>query len=161
MVPQSLNVANSDGGSQVLLKDSERVFHRGWRLDDDGKQRAVLLIAPAADHPSRLSLERLKHESSIQCISFRRFLHDQAKRNGDGVVDMPVHHPCSWGQAVGGSERASGRRISVHAAGGQRLMNCLQSAYPAAEPNAGIARDSRRPLACRRSKQSHPLKPDP
>ncbi|MGY4483128.1 PAS domain S-box-containing protein [Bradyrhizobium sp. LM3.2] len=52
------------------------------------------------------------------------------------------------GQAVGGSERASRRCISVQPAGGSRLMNCLQSAYPAAEPNAGIVRDSRRPLAC-------------
>ena len=50
----------------LLWEDSERVFHRGWRLDDDGKQRAVLLIAPAADHPSRSSLERLKHEYELK-----------------------------------------------------------------------------------------------
>ena len=62
MVPHSLNVAYADGGSQVLWKDSERVFHRVWRLDDDGKRRDVLIALPAADHPSRSSLERLTHE---------------------------------------------------------------------------------------------------
>ena len=30
MVPHSQNVAYSDGNSQVLWRDSERVFHRGW-----------------------------------------------------------------------------------------------------------------------------------
>src|SRR6516165_5797556 len=66
MVPHSQNVAYSDGGSQVLWKDSERVFHRGWRLDDEGKRRAVLLVAPAADHPSRLYLDRLAHEYELK-----------------------------------------------------------------------------------------------
>src|SRR5215469_10250008 len=66
MVPHSQNVAYSDGGSQVLWGDSERVFHRGWRLDDDGKQRAVLIVVPAAEHPSRSSLERLTHEYELK-----------------------------------------------------------------------------------------------
>ena len=50
MVPHSLNIASSDGGSQVLWEDGERAFRRGWRLDDEGKRRVVLLVAPAADH---------------------------------------------------------------------------------------------------------------
>jgi len=50
MVSHSLNIASSDGGSQVLWEDGERAFRRGWRLDDEGKRRAVLLVAPAADH---------------------------------------------------------------------------------------------------------------
>ena len=50
----------------------------------------------------------------------------------------------------------------LHRAGGPRgLMSSLRSAYQAAEPNAGIVQDGRRPLACRGSKQSHPLEPDP
>ena len=53
MVQQSLNVAYSDGSSQVLWEDGERVFSRGWRLDDNGNRLAVLLVVPAADHPSR------------------------------------------------------------------------------------------------------------
>src|SRR5215471_5403018 len=66
MVPHSQNVAYSDGGSQVLWKDGERIFRRGWRLDDSGKRRAVLIVAPAADHPSRTSLDRLTHEYGLR-----------------------------------------------------------------------------------------------
>jgi len=66
MVPHSQNVAYSDGGSQVLWKDGERAFHRGWRLDDDGKRRDVLIALPAADHPSRSSLDRLTHEYDLR-----------------------------------------------------------------------------------------------
>ncbi|GLR84122.1 AAA family ATPase [Bradyrhizobium iriomotense] len=66
MVPHSSNLAYSDGDPQVLWRDSERVFHRGWRLDDEGKRRAVLLVAPAADHPSRSCLDRLTHEYELK-----------------------------------------------------------------------------------------------
>jgi serine/threonine protein kinase len=66
MVPHSQNVAYSDGGSQALWKDSERAFHRGWRLDDDGKRRDVLIALPTADHPSRSSLDRLTHEYELR-----------------------------------------------------------------------------------------------
>src|SRR5215831_14066224 len=66
MVPHSLNVAYSDGDSQVLWEDGERAFRRGWRLDDEGKRRAVLLVAPAVDHPSRSSLDRLTHEYELR-----------------------------------------------------------------------------------------------
>ena len=63
MVPHSLIGAYSDGDSQVLWEDGERVFHRGWQLDDNGKRRlAVLIVLPAAYHPSRSSLDRLAHE---------------------------------------------------------------------------------------------------
>ena len=48
MVPHALNSTYSNGSSQILWKNGERVFHRDWRLDDDGKRRAVLLVAPAA-----------------------------------------------------------------------------------------------------------------
>ena len=66
MVPHSLKSAYSDGSSQLLWEDGERVFHRGWRLNGDGKRRAVLLVAPAADHPSRSSLDRLTHEYQLK-----------------------------------------------------------------------------------------------
>jgi hypothetical protein len=46
MVPHSLNGAYC-GGSQVLWKDGERVFRRGWRPDDSGEQRAILVVLPA------------------------------------------------------------------------------------------------------------------
>jgi hypothetical protein len=60
MVPHSQNGAYSDGRSQVSWEDGERVFRRDWRLDDNGK-RAVLIVLPAAYHPSRSSLDRLAH----------------------------------------------------------------------------------------------------
>src|SRR6266566_10003509 len=66
MVPHSLNGAYSAGGSQVLWEDGERVFRRGWRLDDNGKRRAVLIVLPAADHPSLSSLDRLAHEYGLK-----------------------------------------------------------------------------------------------
>ena len=66
MVQQSLNVAYSDGSSQVLWEDGERVFSRGWRLDDNGNRLAVLLVTPAADHPSRSRLDRLTHEYELK-----------------------------------------------------------------------------------------------
>src|SRR5215469_6291686 len=66
MAAQSLNDEYSDGGSQVLWEDGERVFRRSWRLDDDGKERAVLMVLPAADHPSRLRLDRLTHEHELK-----------------------------------------------------------------------------------------------
>src|SRR5215469_15090447 len=61
MVPLSL-----DGGSQVLWEDGERVFRRGWQLDNHGKRRSVLIVLPAADHPSRSSLERFTHEYELK-----------------------------------------------------------------------------------------------
>jgi hypothetical protein len=42
MEPHSLDGAYSEGGSQVSWEDGERVFRRGWRLDENGKRRAVL-----------------------------------------------------------------------------------------------------------------------
>src|SRR5215472_3376994 len=66
MVPHSLDGAYSEGGSQVLWEDGERVFRRGWRLDDDGKQRVVLTVVPASDRPSRSSLDRLTHEFELK-----------------------------------------------------------------------------------------------
>src|SRR5215467_11237225 len=65
MEPHSLTGAYSDGGSQVLWEDGERVFRRGCRLDDNGK-RAVLLVIPAAEHPSRSSLDHLTHEYELK-----------------------------------------------------------------------------------------------
>ncbi|WP_420737739.1 AAA family ATPase [Bradyrhizobium japonicum] len=66
MVLHSPNVAYSDGESLALWEDGERTFRRGWRTDDEGKRRAVLLVAPTADHPSRASLDRLTHEYELK-----------------------------------------------------------------------------------------------
>ena len=54
MVPHSLNGAYSDNGSQILWEDGERVFRRGWRLDDNGQRRAVLIVAACRRAPVSL-----------------------------------------------------------------------------------------------------------
>jgi hypothetical protein len=66
MVPNSLNGAYSGGGSEVLWEDGERVFRRGWGPHDNGNRRAVLIALPAADYPSRASLDRLTHEYELK-----------------------------------------------------------------------------------------------
>jgi hypothetical protein len=55
-----------DGSSQALWEDGERVFRRGWRTGDDGDRSAVLVVMPAAEHPSRSSLDRIAHEFALK-----------------------------------------------------------------------------------------------
>src|SRR6516225_3233736 len=66
MAPDFFNGAYSDGGSQILWEDGERVFRRGWRPDDSGGRSSVLIVLPAAEHPSRSSLDRLTHEYELK-----------------------------------------------------------------------------------------------
>jgi serine/threonine protein kinase len=47
-------------------KDSEPVFRCGWRLDEDGKQCDVLIVASAADHPSRSTLDQFRREYELK-----------------------------------------------------------------------------------------------
>src|SRR6516225_1199599 len=58
--------SDPDGSSQVLWEDGERIFRRGWRIGDDGNRSAVLVVLPAAEHPSRASLDRLAHEYALK-----------------------------------------------------------------------------------------------
>ena len=66
MMPPSLNDAHSDDASHVLWEDGERVFRRGWRPDDNGNWRAVLIVLPAVEHGSRSSVDRLTHEYELK-----------------------------------------------------------------------------------------------
>src|SRR6516164_8898987 len=66
MVSHSLNDAYADGGSKVLWEDHERVLSRGWRVGENGDRTAVLIVRPAAEHPSRSSLDRLAHEFELK-----------------------------------------------------------------------------------------------
>src|SRR6516225_10330591 len=61
-----MRVDYSEGDSHVLWEDGERVFRRGWRPGDDGNRTAVLIVRPAAEHPSRSSLDRLVHEYELK-----------------------------------------------------------------------------------------------
>ncbi|MGY8667839.1 AAA family ATPase [Bradyrhizobium sp. UFLA05-109] len=58
--------SDPDGSSQVLWEDGERVFCRGLRVGDDGNRSSVLVVLPAAEHPSRSSLDRLAHEYALK-----------------------------------------------------------------------------------------------
>jgi serine/threonine protein kinase len=66
MMSYPLNGVNADGSGQVLWEDGERVFRRGWRLGDDDTQSAVLVVQPAAEHPSPSGLDRLTHEYGLK-----------------------------------------------------------------------------------------------
>src|SRR5215469_12190510 len=66
MVPHSLNSPYSDDSSPVLWEDGERVFRRARRQDDGGKRSTVLIVHPAAEHPSRATLDRLTHEYELR-----------------------------------------------------------------------------------------------
>jgi PAS domain S-box-containing protein len=66
VVPHSLNGPYAERGSQVLWEGEERVLRRGWRLGGGGEPCAALFVVPAAEHPSRLTLDRLRHEYELK-----------------------------------------------------------------------------------------------
>jgi PAS domain S-box-containing protein len=66
MMPYSLSGVYPDSSRRVLTEDAERVFCRGSRLGDDGNWSAVLVVLPAAEHPSPSSLDRLAHEYGLR-----------------------------------------------------------------------------------------------
>jgi PAS domain S-box-containing protein len=66
IVPHSPNGAYSDSDSQILWEDGELVFRRGWRLIENGQRRAVLIVLPVDEHPSRPGLDRLTHEYELK-----------------------------------------------------------------------------------------------
>jgi serine/threonine protein kinase len=53
-------------GLRVAWEDGDRVFCRGWRGGDDGDRNAVLVVLPSAEHPTRDSLNRLRHEYELR-----------------------------------------------------------------------------------------------
>ena len=44
-------------------------------------------------------------------------LYIEGRRDGDGVGDLSIDRGDAWGAIVGGPERASRRRVSVHRTG--------------------------------------------
>src|ERR1700730_13465927 len=66
MMPSSPDGVYPDGSYQVLWEDGERVFCRGWRLGEDGNRNAVLVVLPAAEHPSPASFDRFAHEYELK-----------------------------------------------------------------------------------------------
>ena len=51
---------------QVLWEDGDRAFRRGWRRGDNGERSSVLVVTPAAEHPSASLLGRLAHEYELR-----------------------------------------------------------------------------------------------
>jgi hypothetical protein len=51
---------------QVLSEDGERVLCRAWGLGHGGTRESALVVLPAAERPSRLSLDRLTHEFGLK-----------------------------------------------------------------------------------------------
>ena len=64
-MPYSLNGVYPDK-YQILSEDGERALCRAWRLGDDGTRESVLVVLPAAERPSRSSLDRLTHECGLK-----------------------------------------------------------------------------------------------
>ncbi|PRD43112.1 histidine kinase [Phyllobacterium phragmitis] len=60
------SAVEQNDGLQVLWGDSERVFCRGWCLNDDGSRSAVLVVRPAIDPAPPASLDRLIHEYALK-----------------------------------------------------------------------------------------------
>jgi hypothetical protein len=72
MVQQPLNVACSDSSSQVLWEDGERVFSRGWRLDDNGNHplmRKLDAIKAAGGQVVEIKLSPLAQEHLGQLVA--------------------------------------------------------------------------------------------
>jgi PAS domain S-box-containing protein len=66
MNPSSWFDVGGDGGLRVVWEDGDRVFCRGWRDGADGDRNAVLVVLPAAQHPTLDSLNRLTHEYELK-----------------------------------------------------------------------------------------------
>src|SRR5580704_18649371 len=65
MNPSSWFGAGGDSRLQVLWEDGERVFCRG-ESQADGDLAAVLVVLPAAEHPTPATLDRLAHEYGLK-----------------------------------------------------------------------------------------------
>jgi PAS domain S-box-containing protein len=51
---------------EVAWEDGERVFCRGLRVGPDAKQNTILVVLPAAEHPTPSSADRFEHELELR-----------------------------------------------------------------------------------------------
>src|ERR1700726_735935 len=65
MNPSSWFGVGGDSSLQVLWEDGERVFCRG-KSRADGDRAAVLVVLPAAEHPTPVTLDRLAREYGLR-----------------------------------------------------------------------------------------------
>jgi PAS domain S-box-containing protein len=66
MIPSSWFDVGGDNGLRVGWEDGDRVFCRGWRDGADGSRNKVLVLLPAAEHPTSDTLNRLTHEYGLK-----------------------------------------------------------------------------------------------
>ena len=57
-----------------------------------------------------------RHRSGQHEAALQRLLHDQARRNGHGAVDLPLDHREPWRHVVGLAQCRTWRDVSVHPA---------------------------------------------
>ncbi len=66
MTPYSPKDAYPDDSLRVLWEDGERVFCRGWRLNEDGGRSVALGVLLVGERPSPAALGRLAHEFELR-----------------------------------------------------------------------------------------------
>src|ERR1700730_12511585 len=66
MNPSSWFDVGGYSGLRVVWEDGDRVFCRGWRDGADDDRNTVLVVLPAAEHPTSDSLNRLTHEYGLK-----------------------------------------------------------------------------------------------
>jgi PAS domain S-box-containing protein len=57
---------NAYSDFEVLWEGADHAFCRTWRSEVDRSHRCVLAVMPAAEHPTRASLDRLEHEYELK-----------------------------------------------------------------------------------------------
>src|SRR5271166_4759808 len=72
------------------------------------------LIMRVCSSKCRIPVQELIRRTSIVPI----LLHDQTRWDGHGTGDQPLDRRGAWRAAIGNTERARRRGLSVHAAGG-------------------------------------------
>jgi PAS domain S-box-containing protein len=55
-----------DGGRDASWEDGQFVLYRAWRRAADGTREAVLVVMPAAEHPTPATFDHLAHEYGLR-----------------------------------------------------------------------------------------------
>ena len=112
---------------------------------EEGQRKLLVSTAPTENNGILVAaaipdLESIRASRS----GFQGIPHHKAHRNGDGVVDMPVHYCSPWGPFVGGGQSTSRCHISVHSAFRPgTAISILHAASSTEEPSARDVRDAR------------------